>query len=601
MPLAVCSPGAEFQFTAPTVSSNRVCAAVHPPCTSSEFEAQSPSPTTNRVCTTASEDCPSATRYVLAEPTVTSNRVCAAVHLPCTSPPQFEAAAPTATTDRYCVAATTCRPGVQFQSVAPTWTSDRACSPFAVCDDPIQYESRPATPTSNRLCMPLLNCIMPISYQVVAPTPTTNRGCDPTRSCTADQFIVSLPTQTTNRVCAAICTCSPGQQQVRAPVPGRTDRICASVSNGTQAVIGGGGPKLSAGEDAGIVVGVLMLLAGGGVAFFYYRGVAQETVRMKNDLELNEMLLADERATHDRMRQGWRIGHTDITMSILLARGGFGEVWRGTWGHIPVAIKLLHGYIYEVDPMASEEFEREAVLMQSIAHPNLLVFHGAGTTAEGAPFLVVELMGLGALSEMIKTRDPRLTWPARRTFATDIARGMAHLHSLSIVHRDLKSANCLVDESLHAKVGDFGASRLIQAINNRHFPPSTGGPAAAATAADSALTTEVGTLSWMAPEVLDGATDYDRSVDVWSFGVVLYELAALLQPWAEIEATNSMSYKRELLLRIKAGQRPSLEGMSEPPPQWIVELMDASWDLDATRRPGFPEIQTRLSTQPEIL
>ena len=189
-----------------------------------------------------------------------------------------------------------------------------------------------------------------------------------------------------------------------------------------------------------------------------------------------------------------------IVRTKLIARGAFATVWKGSWGHIPVAVKIplgdwdgyanfdvifgpflahlsasphptrLMGYalpgahadrvlmgawipmLWPIwgptgfrwsDPEAIKEFGDEASRLQSIRHPNLVTFYGAGTTADAQPFLVFELMELGSLQSLLQSaRGATLDWQVRLRFAAEIAAGMQHLHDIGIIHRDLKPANC---------------------------------------------------------------------------------------------------------------------------------------------------------------
>eukprot|EP00041_Stephanoeca_diplocostata_P022491 m.537673 g.537673 ORF g.537673 m.537673 type:complete len:234 (+) comp22077_c0_seq26:2744-3445(+) len=167
---------------------------------------------------------------------------------------------------------------------------------------------------------------------------------------------------------------------------------------------------------------------------------------------MTELLLSDVTEKHERLQQAWVIPEQDVIFEEMLASGAFGTVWKGRWGHIPVAVKKLKLPLDGLDPVATEDFDREVSFMQSIRHPNLLIFYGAGVTSDGLAFLVVELMVGGSLRTLLHNLACTLTWEDKFRFALDTARGMKHLHVLNTIHRDLKSDNCLVDEHLRVKV-----------------------------------------------------------------------------------------------------------------------------------------------------
>jgi len=159
----------------------------------------------------------------------------------------------------------------------------------------------------------------------------------------------------------------------------------------------------------------------------------------------------EQRAELARMRQAWDIGEGDIATTNLLASGAFGSVYRGTWGHIPVALKFLRAQMAELDPGSLIEFRKEAQLMQSINHPNLVVFHGMGKRSDGQYFIVLELMARGSLRDLLGS-DAAVPWTDRARFAVEVAKAMRHLHGLGLAHRDLKSDNVLISDDMHAKV-----------------------------------------------------------------------------------------------------------------------------------------------------
>jgi serine/threonine protein kinase len=185
----------------------------------------------------------------------------------------------------------------------------------------------------------------------------------------------------------------------------------------------------------------------------------------------------------ERLERAWRIPESDVRWDRKLAGGTFGEVWAGRWGHLPVAIKVLRQRVVldadDVDDSvkaAAADFRRECDSLQTIKHPHLLSFYGAGVTLDHQPFLVTELMPHGSLRHVLtqsSVGEISLAWVTRVRFAAEIAEGMRHLHTLEValIHRDLKSENVLVTsttsaarngstgEMLIVKVGDFGNAR----------------------------------------------------------------------------------------------------------------------------------------------
>eukprot|EP00048_Salpingoeca_helianthica_P002867 m.61656 g.61656 ORF g.61656 m.61656 type:complete len:208 (+) comp12354_c1_seq1:2-625(+) len=160
------------------------------------------------------------------------------------------------------------------------------------------------------------------------------------------------------------------------------------------------------------------------------------------------------------------------------------------------------------------------------------------------------------------------------------------------MHRDLKSGNILVTRGrtglLHCKVADFGMARLVAS----NIQPRAAQPAAAGSINSPArMTIAIGTPQWTAPEVLRGQP-YSFPADVYSFSIVMWELAAQRLPWENLEA--SVLIVPTLLRLLEADERPPI-GEDWPLMEPLVELMQECWTLDPAKRPTFLEIKTRLT------
>jgi len=131
--------------------------------------------------------------------------------------------------------------------------------------------------------------------------------------------------------------------------------------------------------------------------------------------------------------------------------------------------------------------------------------------------MVTELLSLGSLRKFLRDATQDIDWSYRVKIAQDIAAGMKHLHGISIVHRDLKSDNCLLDVDFTCKVGDFGTAQLAQACAGSLSETDLGETSFGDGTAASIVTQQVGTPLWMAPEVFGGRVDrYGPAVDVYS-------------------------------------------------------------------------------------
>ncbi|XP_051916695.1 interleukin-1 receptor-associated kinase 4 isoform X2 [Hippocampus zosterae] len=196
-----------------------------------------------------------------------------------------------------------------------------------------------------------------------------------------------------------------------------------------------------------------------------------------------------------------------------LGEGGFGTVFKGFLRDKPVAVKKLN-LIDDISPDELQiQFNQEVQTLTLLKHENLVDMVGYSSDGQ-YPCLVYAFMSNGSLLDRLACFEssPPLSWRQRCLIADGTARGLEYLHSNHHVHRDVKSANILLDENLVAKISDFGLTR------------------ASAKGTASTMITEriVGTCAYMAPEALRG--EITPKSDVFSFGVVLLEILSGLSP-----------------------------------------------------------------------
>ncbi|CAO2047524.1 unnamed protein product [Urochloa humidicola] len=254
----------------------------------------------------------------------------------------------------------------------------------------------------------------------------------------------------------------------------------------------------------------------------------------------------------------------EIAMGERIGLGSFGEVYRGEWHGTEVAVKKFLQQDLSGD--ALEEFRTEVRIMKRLRHPNVVLFMGAITRVPNLS-IVTEFLPRGSLFRLIHRPNNQLDERKRLRMALDVARGMNYLHNCSpvIVHRDLKSPNLLVDKNWVVKVCDFGLSRM----KNKTFLSSR---------------STAGTAEWMAPEVLRNEPS-DEKCDVFSYGVILWELCTLLQPW---EGMNAMQVVGAVGFQ---NRRLDIPDNIDPA---IAEIIGKCWQTDPKLRPSFADIMAIL-------
>jgi TolB-like protein/Flp pilus assembly protein TadD/tRNA A-37 threonylcarbamoyl transferase component Bud32 len=220
-----------------------------------------------------------------------------------------------------------------------------------------------------------------------------------------------------------------------------------------------------------------------------------------------------------------------------IGAGGMGIVWSAQDTRLKrrVAIKILPAEL-TADPERRLRFQREAETAASLSHPNIAVIYEVGEH-EGAPFLAMELLAGRTLREVVGNRA--LTPREWLKYALPIASALAHAHKCGIVHRDLKSANVMVTDDGHVKLLDFGLAKLLEPESTTDSDVHTQMETISAELTHAGRV--LGTVAYMSPEQARGAS-VDRRSDIFSFGVLLYELITGRLPFTgntDIESLNA--------------------------------------------------------------
>jgi serine/threonine protein kinase/Tol biopolymer transport system component len=241
--------------------------------------------------------------------------------------------------------------------------------------------------------------------------------------------------------------------------------------------------------------------------------------------------MIDDRRSH-LFAPGTRLGH--YVLASRIGEGGMGVVYRAVDDRLnrSVAVKFISEHV--ADAAARRRFQREAQMASALNHPHIVAVYDIGEL-EGHQYLVTELIDGGTLTDWVRMR--RLSWREIVEIVLGVADGLAAAHAAGILHRDVKPDNVLVTSDGYAKLVDFGLARLDEAAER---PAGAG-----ATVARTGVGVVVGTPAYMSPEQASGAAIDARS-DVFSFGVMLYELLAGELPFpgdTTLEIMQAMSQR----------------------------------------------------------
>ena len=253
-----------------------------------------------------------------------------------------------------------------------------------------------------------------------------------------------------------------------------------------------------------------------------------------------------------------------------------------------VVVKTLKPECQDV-ALAINEIEGELEIHSRLDHPNIVKLIGAGFTPRGVRFVVLERLDGGTLTQLLgydtRIRDRRRRFWAKKKIsymdvlkcARSLAEALAYCHGRAIpnamvLHRDLKPDNVGFTLDGTVKLIDFGLARTVEnaTISNDVYEMSG----------------ETGSLRYMAPEVAD-CQPYNQKADVYSFGIILWELAANKKPY---DGMNRDEFYSRV---VHGGERPAIDNKKKWPADF-TELMKNCWDTDIAKRPDFADIVEML-------
>ncbi|KAE8677994.1 Serine/threonine-protein kinase CTR1 [Hibiscus syriacus] len=279
---------------------------------------------------------------------------------------------------------------------------------------------------------------------------------------------------------------------------------------------------------------------------------SQESQSSKGDNESNSMVDCE-------------IHWEDLHLGEEIGQGSYAVIYRGIWNGSDVAVKVYFAGEYKESTLS--DYKKEIDIMRKLRHPNVLLFMGAVYSQERLA-IVTEFLPRGSLFKALHKTNQALDAKRRMRMALDVARGINYLHHRNppIVHRDLKSSNLFVDRNWNVKVGDFGLSRW----KNGTF-----------------LTTKTGrgTPQWMAPEVLRNEPSNEKS-DVFSFGVILWELMTVSIPWNNLNCLQVVGVVGFMDRRLELP-----EGLDPH----IQSIIRDCWQSNPENRPSFEDIISRMT------
>jgi len=245
--------------------------------------------------------------------------------------------------------------------------------------------------------------------------------------------------------------------------------------------------------------------------------------------------------------------------------GAYGIVYRAEWRNLSVAVKQIRAE-HVTQKQLNEFMSEMSILRRLRAHPNVVLF--IGVTFPPDPLsMITEFCEGGSLLDYMSSNQ--FGQEMKNKFIYDIALGMLHLHREGVIHRDLAARNILLSKHLDAKVSDFGMSRQTETEDSQGITQATVGP-----------------LKWMAPEAIS-LSQYSKATDSFSFGVVMWEIITMQEPWAGMTAV-------EVAIGVVT------EGKRLPIPDtlpWLQEIIASCWSSSPEDRPTFGNMCNVIGTE----
>ena len=282
------------------------------------------------------------------------------------------------------------------------------------------------------------------------------------------------------------------------------------------------------------------------------RNIVDENQKMKDELEQFKPLFDNE----EPILEGTKLG-----------KGGSGDVWLGSWKTQFVAVKKPINITNEIN---LEKIKNELKFLKNLRSKYTIQYYGE-YRKESDFYIIMEYAENGSLDKFIQdNKDKPHDWELNKRLILQIVKGLYYLHSEGVIHRDLKSPNILLTKENIVKISDFGLSKVILDISEEH---------------DYSESKPTISLRWIAPEVLEGK--YSKYSDIYSLGVVIWEVCAKSKPFAGINE------KEVIISRIASGKTNEIP---QDTPSEFKEIIENCWKAKPNERIKIEEIISQLDT-----
>ncbi|KAF0694076.1 Aste57867_15024 [Aphanomyces stellatus] len=326
---------------------------------------------------------------------------------------------------------------------------------------------------------------------------------------------------------------------------------------------------LSSGAIVGIIAGVVVVVVG--LLGFYVimrrrqRQTKQELDKMRDLYQITqtpELSQGEEEGLNMQELTLCRLDQNDLQLQRKLGSGAFADVWLATFQGESVAVKKLNSSKVTVNQLHS--FIDEIKLMATFDSPYIVKLIGAAWTRPSDVKCVMELMEGGDLKDFLDRHNAdEFTWNDKYMDIHSIVEGLVYLHSLNIIHRDIKSRNVLMDPKKCTKLTDFGISKEDM---------------------QATMTMGIGTFRWMAPEVIQDQS-YTIAADIYSFGMLLSEFDTHHIPYEDLKNPTNGQPISDSAIMVKVVGGTIKPTFTPNCPPWILEIAMQCLSYNPADRP----------------
>ncbi|XP_041129215.1 RAF proto-oncogene serine/threonine-protein kinase-like isoform X3 [Polyodon spathula] len=270
----------------------------------------------------------------------------------------------------------------------------------------------------------------------------------------------------------------------------------------------------------------------------------------------------------------WEIEAKEVMLLSRIGSGSFGTVYKGKW-HGDVAVKILK--VTNPTPEQFQAFRNEVAVLRKTRHVNILLFMGYMT--KGNLAIVTQWCDGSSLYKHMHVQETKLQIFQLIDIARQTAQGMDYLHAKNIIHRDMKSNNIFLHEGLTVKIGDFGLATVKARWSGSHQVEQPSG-----------------SILWMAPEVIrmEDNNPYSFQSDVYSYGIVLYELMTGELPYSQIANRDQVTTFTIIFMVGRGYLSPDLSKLYKSCPKAMKRLVADCIKQKKDDRPLFPQILSSI-------